>query len=505
MDAKQSLPTRLINVEGEEPVLVATSSLGAGSVNAYCAVSYCWGNEPKSEPRVCGKLVTPNARAALQISTAVARAKGIFWLWMDSVCIHQDDDSDKAREMGCMGKYYNGASLCVAVVENLTKKVCQEMENFCARNGRGSSMSLVALANELDRSAWIHRCWTLQEALQPKKLLFTSTDIVNGLEEGYSWWGIDSLDLLLAMQYSGDFLSALNNSRAMSLAAQRMVMDVPLQGNMYGGVLRWVWEIQFRQCDRQEDQMYCLLGLVSTNRVAQVKIGASLAEAFEKLKQTALEHGDGSILGASVLERSVPNLRVLPTEDCLISFKVEFEDEHVTIQEGVVFPWDDLCARVSFESVPENFILLRGEQLDGGRNIRLFLHKTTDENKLRDAPLGVFHKVLQSFQEVGVEPLVQECSFGVLIFDSLHKGRLPEANFVVQTGAVESWRWHVLVCSGELEEGKILFPAVWINDVVNMTPGAESLIESLALCGGHKRTARLSICTRTCHAEASSW
>ncbi len=77
--------------------------------NYYIAISYVWGNPDKSniimvDGRYLG--VTSNVNSALQ---DIRNEIYPLFLWIDAVCINQEDNEEKALQIGLMGEIYAGA------------------------------------------------------------------------------------------------------------------------------------------------------------------------------------------------------------------------------------------------------------------------------------------------------------------------------------------------------------------------------------------------------------
>ncbi|GES64995.1 heterokaryon incompatibility protein [Aspergillus terreus] len=107
--------------------------------NNYMAMSYAWGdsNGPKSTVYVNGHPVTVghNLEAGLRRFRAMEYFQEGGKLWVDSLCINQDDPVEKAAQVQHMGRIYNQAGniivwlgesddtsdLAISVLENLSK------------------------------------------------------------------------------------------------------------------------------------------------------------------------------------------------------------------------------------------------------------------------------------------------------------------------------------------------------------------------------------------------
>ncbi|KAK4444751.1 heterokaryon incompatibility protein-domain-containing protein [Podospora aff. communis PSN243] len=127
--APMPLPTRVIAVgtEGAEPFLYETK----GAMGQYTALSHCWGPPDKRPPTTVranlsvrkrgipiGEL-SPTFLEAVQLT----RALGIPYLWIDSLCIIQDDERDWAREAARMADVYTNAALTISATGAADSKV----------------------------------------------------------------------------------------------------------------------------------------------------------------------------------------------------------------------------------------------------------------------------------------------------------------------------------------------------------------------------------------------
>ncbi|KAM0412936.1 hypothetical protein ACHAPD_007991 [Fusarium lateritium] len=118
------LPTRVLDVTGgtlhnPEIKLIETSRVKRGT---YCALSYCWG---KSRCITTTKANLANHKHVIPLTTlpktirdAVLATRGleIDYLWVDSLCIVQDDTDDWAFEAARMGDVYANAMLTISTL-----------------------------------------------------------------------------------------------------------------------------------------------------------------------------------------------------------------------------------------------------------------------------------------------------------------------------------------------------------------------------------------------------
>jgi Heterokaryon incompatibility protein (HET) len=118
--AEQSpLPTRVLDVSNSNPQLYVSR----GEKEPYTALSHCWGRIPLPQTHRLtlrdrlGGIPGDSLPKTFQDAISSTRELGIRYLWIDSLCIVQDDSDDWARESGRMASIYEGASVVLAASE----------------------------------------------------------------------------------------------------------------------------------------------------------------------------------------------------------------------------------------------------------------------------------------------------------------------------------------------------------------------------------------------------
>lgn len=165
------------------------------NVDEYFTLSYVWGmaaqfmltkdvvNDSTNEGffSSIGTKIPRSIRDAMQ----VCRNIGVRYLWVDALCIVQDDEQDKSDQIGLMDEIY-GHALAVLIVAagdgaehgipgmgQRTRAIinCEE-----AVDGKILMTSLASTTNSAKRSHWNTRAWTYQEYILGNRLLvFTET------------------------------------------------------------------------------------------------------------------------------------------------------------------------------------------------------------------------------------------------------------------------------------------------------------------------------------------
>jgi hypothetical protein len=168
----------------------------------YTALSYVWGKH------VYQPTLTTENRRALQNSGSlssldiprtildamdVCRKLGLRYLWIDSLCIIQDVSDDIKEQVAHMDIVYRRAYLTIIIA---TGKDCNTPvpsistpRNSIQRTADLGDMtvgtSLLRIRDEILKSTWSTRAWTLQEyALSFRSLVFTPRQVIFSCAEG---------------------------------------------------------------------------------------------------------------------------------------------------------------------------------------------------------------------------------------------------------------------------------------------------------------------------------
>ena len=184
--------TRFLNVSSRE---IEPSSLD--HVPPFIAVSHAWG-EALFPPNVPFHL-QPGAEAILVL--VGQRFPHINFCWIDTLCIDQNDEDDKQRQIPLMSGIYGKAdvvAIVLAVPFGLTQAAVDEMskgmidvvemyrEESWPEHGTRWQTGLhrKRLIQAMDcleiftRSPWANRVWTLQEFILSKAQIWIGSDLV---------------------------------------------------------------------------------------------------------------------------------------------------------------------------------------------------------------------------------------------------------------------------------------------------------------------------------------
>ena len=187
-----SLPMRVIDVGRvdslEDPYLLESS----GQVAPYLALSYCWGTGKRfvstqdSISRRREGFMLAELPETLRDAILVTRRLGVRYLWVDALCIIQDDDDDWQSESSNMRAIYRNASFVISASDashsdsgmfyDRTALIASS-DDFSAKNA-----ALYIREDPLSRKYWTshrqhplsERAWALQERFMATALLHFS-------------------------------------------------------------------------------------------------------------------------------------------------------------------------------------------------------------------------------------------------------------------------------------------------------------------------------------------
>ncbi|KAK4181538.1 heterokaryon incompatibility protein-domain-containing protein [Triangularia setosa] len=99
------LPTRLPKVTGEKIRLVDTRDIALSEgrpLRSYLTLSHCWGSSPHTQ-------IKATSTNNIWVLRRVTRELEFGYIWIDSLCIMQDDRHDWDRELSMMASIYRNS------------------------------------------------------------------------------------------------------------------------------------------------------------------------------------------------------------------------------------------------------------------------------------------------------------------------------------------------------------------------------------------------------------
>jgi hypothetical protein len=181
----QVMPCRLIAVGAPGDINICLKELNENSQEAYMALTYCWGGYPTEVTNIDNlparqrNLSFSSLPATIKDAVIVTRELGCKYLWMDALCIAQDNDEERGRELSKMAQIYSRALLTISAAS-----AKHADEGFLQERDIGQSYGRLyklpfCSQNESDEKGWIilhdqpvyndemepidSRAWTMQE------------------------------------------------------------------------------------------------------------------------------------------------------------------------------------------------------------------------------------------------------------------------------------------------------------------------------------------------------
>ncbi|KAK7962918.1 HET-domain-containing protein [Apiospora aurea] len=114
-------PTRLVSIANRKPRVEITADMDKpGQPLRYATLSYCWGTRPFIQltkhnfPDLTKEIPTEDVPPIFADAFTIARALEIGYIWIDSLCIVQDDEADWRTEADRMQAVYSGSYVNIA-------------------------------------------------------------------------------------------------------------------------------------------------------------------------------------------------------------------------------------------------------------------------------------------------------------------------------------------------------------------------------------------------------
>lgn len=255
-----------------------------GSLPKYAILSHRWEQDEVDFNQVySGAAAVQNRRGWCKVLNCcrLARNAGILYAWIDTCCIDKSNSVDFQEAINSMYSYYERSSRCYAFLSDV--------------HSSGNTASEDELFDEISRSKWFTRGWTLQELIAPHNLMFYNSN-----------W-----EYLCAKRAYSRQLQMITGIDNKLLEGEAKLHDFSVGQRMAWAASRMTTKI--------EDEAYSLLGLF---QISMALLYGEGRRAFYRLQQEIIKEFDDQTLFAwhddrhdnsikSVLAPSVTNFRGL--------------------------------------------------------------------------------------------------------------------------------------------------------------------------------------------------
>jgi len=278
---------RLLDVN----TLALRDSAHIGGKPRYAILSHTWGRQEVSFGDLANLEVAQQREGFFKIYWTCAQAQldQIQHAWVDTCCIDKSSSSELSEAINSMFQWYRDASVCYVFLE--------DVPGNCPRLA-GEDLAFPAALRWIEtfeESRWFTRGWTLQELIAPDRVQFF----------GSKWNFIGSLVDLIGRvtEITGIPHAILDHSRTI---------------NEFSIAQRLSWAAK-RETTREEDQAYCLFGILDVNMPLLYGEGS---KAFRRLQEQLISQStDQSIFAWEAPPGSGIPSDVLwaPSPDCFLN------------------------------------------------------------------------------------------------------------------------------------------------------------------------------------------
>ncbi|KAK4495434.1 hypothetical protein PRZ48_013765 [Zasmidium cellare] len=223
-----------------------------GSIPPYAILSHRWTDEELTFKELAKDRADKDKKGYRKLLGAcqISAGYGVDYIWCDTCCIDKRSSAELSESINSMFAWYQKAKVCLAYLEDVHL---------------GPDLD-----EELSRSVWFTRSWTLQELLAPGFLEFYDHDWV--------YFGSRS-----------DHVASL--SRISGIDRDVLIGTRPLHGCSVCKRMSWAAD---RHATRSEDIAYSLMGIFNVNMPLLYGEGS---KAFERLQEEILRRSsDKTIL-----------------------------------------------------------------------------------------------------------------------------------------------------------------------------------------------------------------
>ncbi|KAI1364257.1 heterokaryon incompatibility protein-domain-containing protein [Xylaria arbuscula] len=266
-----STQTRIIVLEPSSdaaaPLRCRLETLHVESDKGFQALSYTWGAPIFTETLIVDETyflrITPNLRDALRRFRLPSTPRR---LWVDAVCINQQDEGEKGKQIPFMDVIYRGASTVLVWLGNYPaqaasldrirtypRRITKE-HDLNSHEGRLEHSELLRSLSSLLQLPWFSRRWIVQEAVLNPDVLLCCCD------EELSWVRLaNCLGMISAIPPDANLL---HTAVAMTNLWKRWILnsDGPRNNN---GIFDLLEAFDHFQCFDDRDRLFALGGLAT--------------------------------------------------------------------------------------------------------------------------------------------------------------------------------------------------------------------------------------------------
>ncbi|KAF4458854.1 ankyrin [Fusarium albosuccineum] len=273
------LQIRPYQSDNDRPICSITTHTLDNECPPFIALSYVWGrdkatNDIELDARTFR--VRSNLWSALhQLSNCQLDVEAEYF-WIDAICINQEDNDERAHQVGMMSKIYQGAAAVVAWLgpslrdsDIAIKAIGQLSPDLEPGQEPADKRSRDALRNLFHRP-YFRRLWVVQEVVLAKKVWVMCGRLV------CSWGQLQkTLDWSSQTYYASQLIRAKQGDWGYHLEREPLTLD------------KLMLSVGSRECTDAKDKVYALLSLVPRceihSDILPVDYGVSREELFYRV------------------------------------------------------------------------------------------------------------------------------------------------------------------------------------------------------------------------------
>ncbi|KAG0561912.1 hypothetical protein KC19_9G102700 [Ceratodon purpureus] len=317
------------------------NSLGGG-IKDVVAVSHVWGDAQYLVENV------KDASHGIKISSPkkmerllnIAKREGWENLWLDNICINQEDGDEKSREVMKMGFVYRETKATLVLLDSTHSETLALTMNtllcFSGEDGltlldevmRDGWEELLELCMTLADDKWYERLWTMQECALPSRIYMAPVDE----DIAYDVSGFKKCNNIYTKLYQFA-TNLIHNLDAERLPRIRVFITFIRRWKFHANMRMYNALVcsSYAKCSVEKDRVYGVLGLINPNvNITPVYDNTSTKE----LVVTMMKASVNNLQEMDLLHMHGPKLKemgkcMVPTWECFQRHMTSFNAEGI--------------------------------------------------------------------------------------------------------------------------------------------------------------------------------